>query len=95
MLNQDTVINNKLYEKFISFFNRLENKTFIFAIFDFSFNTKCIHQLWKTLDWDVNSYLLASQNIDLNNIPYETQWKVSNHYFFIFINFLYYYPKKI
>lgn len=74
--------------KFPSFkiFSKVSNKNTIvlFLIFLFTILLQNAYIDYETIDWDINSYLVSSQNVSLNNLPYETQWESKQPLFFFF-----------
>lgn len=84
ILNFEKFLPKKLYEINISKTNAY------FLIFLLTLLTQNAYLNFETIDWDINSYLVASQNISLSNLPYETQWESKQPLlYFIYKLFIY------
>ena len=83
-MNFEKILTKKLYEINISKTNAY------FLIFLLTLLTQNAYLNFETIDWDINSYLVASQNISLSNLPYETQWESKQPLlYFIYKLFIY------
>ena len=59
-------------------------KSSYFIIFIFLLITQFAYINFETIDWDINSYLVSSQDILRGNLPYETQWESKQALFYYF-----------
>ena len=57
--------------------NILQSKILFSSLFVFIylFVSQNYYLQFETITWDVSSYLVASQSIDLSNLPFEKQWE--------------------
>ena len=61
---------------FIYEYTSIKNTFFIFVcFFIYLFVSQNYYLQFETITWDVSSYLVASQSIDLSNLPFEKQWE--------------------
>lgn len=86
---------------FPAFFIKDKNFNFLFKIFNSSFLilvflvyfviTQSSLLNYETIDWDVNSYLVSSNDISRGNLPYETQWESKSplfYYVYYFVSWI-------
>ncbi len=71
---------------------KLKNKrilgfTFLF-LFCFSFISQNVFLNFETIDWDVASYLVASQDINNGNLPNQEQWESKGPFLFYLYNLI-------
>jgi hypothetical protein len=48
---------------------------YVFYLFIFTFLTQNGYINFESIDWDISSYLVSSNNISTNNLPYQNQWE--------------------
>ena len=84
-----TTINDEIYLLKSAEFNFVlkvfqKNSIILILLFIFTLLLQNAYLEFETIDWDINSYLVSSQNVSLNNLPYETQWESKQPLFFFF-----------
>lgn len=70
---------SKLIQNFLNLFNSMKKKKFLnffllFLILFSIFATQFAYLEYETIDWDVNTYLVVSNDIINGNLPYENEW---------------------
>ena len=94
-----TTINDEIYllksSKF-NFFSKIfhKNSIVLFLLFIFTLLLQNAYLEFETIDWDINSYLVSSQNVSLNNLPMKHNGKANSLYFSFFIKYSYFYHRK-
>jgi hypothetical protein len=86
------LIHNKYFKnnKNILTSNISSSKRYFFSyliLLIFTFTTQNVYLNFETIEWDIASYLVASQEIDRGFIPNETQWESKGPLFFYLYNF--------
>jgi len=70
---------SKFIQNFLKLFNHMKKKKFLnyfllFLILFSIFATQFAYLEYETIDWDVNTYLVVSNDIINGNLPYENEW---------------------
>ena len=77
--NKLEIEDSKFIQNFLNFFNYIKKKKFLnyfllFLIMFSIFATQFAYLEYETIDWDVNTYLVVSNDIINGNLPYENEW---------------------
>lgn len=79
---------NFLFKNIINFNLKLSHLTIIFGLTLFAIFSQNIYLNFETIDWDIASYLVASQDIANGNLPNQYQWESKGPILFYFYYFL-------
>ena len=77
--NKLEIQDSKFFQNFLNLFNHIKKKKFLnyfllFLILFSIFATQFAYLEYETIDWDVNTYLVVSNDIINGNLPYENEW---------------------
>ena len=77
--NKLEIQDSKFFQKFLNFFNEIKkskilNLILLFLILFSIFATQFAYLDYETIDWDVNTYLVVSNDVTNGNLPYENEW---------------------
>lgn len=67
--------NNKFFNSLIVIPNKINNVFFFFFLAAFTIISQSYYLQFETISWDIPTYLVAANSIDLQTLPYVDQWE--------------------